>query len=79
MFEAEKTLNFAPKRPIRSRQRLSILGSKTTSLNTTQKYKRCLEGKNGSTSLQNVTFVAVDVEGSDFINASNLTANRFQI
>ena len=45
-FEAEKTLNFAPKRPIRSRH------------------------------------CCVDLEGSDFINASNLihyTANRFQV
>ena len=34
------------------------LGSETTSLNTTQKSERFLEGKNGSTLLQNVAFVA---------------------
>ena len=66
-----KNAQLRSKRPLRSRQTVVNLGCQTASLNTTQSRSVFWKAKNGSTSLQNVAFVYVNLEGFDFMNASN--------
>ena len=49
------------------RRKMTQFRSKTTSSNTTQSRSVCWKAKNGSTSLQNVAFVYMNLEGFDFM------------